>query len=243
MRKSKFICRNLTVICALVGMALVPGKKFVAASPRAGSAGADIRSELRALDAYVVELGRFDKRCAELGKKVVVAQIDFDSQQRIADDLRRRVSGVQGSLQAIVRKLKESGELDNLDQFILSKITDGTSNTFLRREGFKKILETAALQLSNDANQVSSPLDAIRAKVRAHARDSIFETNKSPLSLLAVRASYDPSPAVFDLNLRCRIGWLRVGFSKAFTGDVSQGAQDTVNCHCFGNQSACNSAS
>ena len=117
MRKS--ICRNLTVICALVGMALVPGKKLVAASPRA-SAGADIRSELRALDAYVVELGRFDKRCADLGKKDVVAQIDFDSQQRIADDLRRRVSGVQSSLQAIVRKLKESGELDNLDQFILS---------------------------------------------------------------------------------------------------------------------------
>ena len=50
-------------------------------------------------------------------------------------------------------------------------------------------------------------------------------------------------PAMFDLNLRCRIGWLRVGFSKAFTGDVSQSAQDTVNCHCFGDQSACNGAS
>ena len=243
MRKSKFICRNLTVICALVGMALVPGKRFLAASPPAGSAGADIRSELRVLDAYVIELGRFDRRCADLGKKDFVAQIDFASQQRTADDLRRRVSTVQDSLQAIIRKLKASGEFDNLDQFILSKITDGTSNTFLRREGFKKILETAALQLSNDASQVSNPLDALRAKVNARAHESIFETNKPPLALRSVRVSYAPSPAMFDLNLRCRIGWLRIGFSKAFTGDVSQGAQDTVNCHCLGIQSACNSAS
>ncbi len=244
MSRGTFRHRKLTIICVVLGLTLVSGGKgLVAANPPSGSAGADIRSEIRVLDAYVTELGRFDRQCADLGKREFVTQIDIDAQQRIADDLRRRVSGIQNSLQTIVRKLKDSGEYDNLDQLILAKVTDGTSNTFFRRESFKKILESAVLQLSSDANQVSSPLEALRGKVRAQAHDSIFDTNNSPLALRAVRASYAASPAMFDLNLRCRVGWLRAGFSKAFTGHVSQGAQDTVNCHCLGIQSACNSAS
>lgn len=245
MRKARFSYRSLAILCALLGMTLVPGvKRFVAASPTLSGSyvAADIRSEVRVLDAFVVDLSRFDKRCVELGKQSSLTQSDFDSQQRTAEDLRRRVATVQNSLQSIVRKLKASGEFDRLDDIIVTNIIDGSSNTFFRREGFKKILETAALHLSSDANQISGPLDLLRSKLRAQARGAVFEVNKSSLSFRPIRVAYHPGPVLYDLNLRCRVAWLRLGFGKAFTGEIPKGAQDAVNCHCLGVQSACSAS-
>jgi|GEM_PF-1420473 len=246
MRKASFSFRTLPIICAVIAMLLAQSAKTSVANSSSPLTGAftdvDLNSEGRVLDTFVNDLANLDKKSAELGKKASLTRAEFDSHQKTADDLKRRLSSIQNTLGQIITKLKAAGQWDSLDQIVLAKISDSKFQTLVRRDGFKKSLEDAASGLSNDANQIISPLDALRSKVSAQRQDHITDPGLSALASLAVRVSYDPAPAMFAHNARCSVAWFRVGITAAFSGSghtATDRAYNAVNCYCLGDGAAC----
>ena len=225
--------RKLTAICAVVTTMLI---QVVSASvattspaPSVAFAEADLSSESQTLDSFATDLGKFDKKGGELAKKISLTRAEFAAHEQSANDLKRRVSGIQNALRDAIRKLKAAGQWDNLDQTVLAKISDSRFQTFVRTEGFKKTLEEAASRLSDDANQISNPLDALRNKVLG----AVFEPGTQSLASRAVRVSYTP-PAMLALNFRCRLASLRYGFRFVLERQDVSDAVANFNCQCFG---------
>ncbi|HWP43208.1 MAG TPA: hypothetical protein VNO14_08245 [Blastocatellia bacterium] len=220
-------------ICAAMAMMLAQVMGVSGITTRASASSpftvVGLSSETRVLDSFVTDLARFDKRSAELHKKASVSRTEFDSIRATADDLKRRLTGVQNSLRQMVSKLKAAGQWESLDQAVLAKISDARFQELVRREGFKKILEEAATALSNDASQISAPLDALRNKVQTTASEP---GATSPASH-AVRAAYSPARAVFALDLRCRLASIRLAVNGLFRGGTPE-ARANFNCKCFG---------
>jgi len=232
MTKQRFNYRKLTAIAAVVATILVQvlstSVATTSASPSVTFTDADLNSESRTLDSFVGDLVKFDKKSVELGKKASLTRAEFAGQEQSANDLKRRVSEIQTALREAIRKLKAAGQWDNLDQTLLAKISDPKFQSIVRNEGFKKTVEDAASGL--DANQISTPLDVLRNKVQG----AVLEPGTSLQALRAVRVAYTPSPAMFGLNLRCRLSSIRLAFSGLAHGSPTSGAKVNFNCHCYG---------
>jgi hypothetical protein len=244
MKKLKFNYRKLAALCAVLTIILLQSAahSIAAGSPSLAStsADADLSSEGRTLDSFVDELSAFDKRHAELSKKASLTRLEFEAHQRNANTLKNRVSAVQNALQDIIRKLKAAGQWDNLDAIILAKTSDSRFQDLARRESFKRLLEAASTGLSAEANEISAPLDSLRNQLKGQAHDNLFTPGNSSLALRAIPVAYHPAPAVFAASFRCRLSYLRLGISMAVTkdGKGSKGANDALNCNCFGSCSA-----
>lgn len=199
-------------------------------------ADADLSAEDRIIDSFVNDLGKFDKRGLELGKKAALTRLEFDAHQRDADALRNRVSGVQNALREVIRKLKAAGQWDNLDQIVLAKFNDSKFQEFVRRDGFKRTLEDAALNLSGDAGDIAKPLDSLRRKIQAQASEGGFEPPNSALTSRAVRVAFQPEPVALTAGLRCRAAAVRFGVAGFVYGatDKANKAREAYNCACFG---------
>jgi hypothetical protein len=237
--------RKLTVISAVVTMMLAQIVTTSVATtspvPSPAYADADISAESRTLDAFVIDLGTFDKKGAELAKKASLTRAELDSHERTANDLKRRVSGIQSALVEAIRKLKAAGQWENIDQIVLAKISDSRFQDLVRREGFKKTLEEAASGLSNHANEIVGSLDVLRNKVKAQAQDPIFEPANSTVASRVIRVAYTTAPAMFAFNIKCRLAYLRVGFSGAVksNGQPTDRSVNAMQCYCEGSQPAC----
>ena len=239
------------VILSLAAVVLVQSMHLstsarVISSPSASPSGAftevDLSSESRTLDSFVTDLAKFDRKGVELGKKASLTRAEFAAHEQSANDLKLRVTGIQNALRDAIRKLKAAGQWDNLDQTVLANISDSRFQAFVRSEGFKKTVEETASGLSNDANQISAPLDVLRNKVQGLVLQPITPS----LASRAVRAAYTPPPAMLTFNLRCRLAGVRLGFTGLFHGSTSSrnlinGAIFNFNCQCFGTD--CNAAS
>ena len=245
MRKIGFNYRKMTVLCAVVTIMLAQivttSVATTSSAPAPSFVDADLSSESQTLDDFVNDLGEFDKKSVELGRKVSLTRAEFDSHERTANDLKRRLSGIQSALGAAIRKLKAAGQWDNLDQIVLTKVSDSKFQDLVRRESFKRSLETASTGLSNNPNEVVRPIDALRNKVQGQAPDSVFERGNSSLASRAVRVAYTPAPPMFAAGLRCSLAWIRHGFSAAFdkNGRPSPKAANAQDCYCLGSQEAC----
>ena len=234
---------RLTVMCLVAAALAVPASTSTATtsvmtSPisSAGTALADaeISSESRLLDAFVTDLGRFDKKTADLARKVSFTSSELEGQQRVADDLKRRLSAVQNALRQIIIKLKASGEWGKLDEAVLTQVSDSAFQEISRREGFKRTLEEAASGLTNSANDISRPLDALRSKVKAQLQEPVSEPLRARLAGRPLPVSYSRSGPVFNVSFKCRVAFLRVGFSRAInsSGQASTIAATALKCYC-----------
>jgi hypothetical protein len=237
MNKMRMNYSKLMGICAIFALLLVhlPEKPVAAAT----GTTIDINSEMRTLTTFVTDLGRFDKKRVELGKKESLTRAEFVALQNSSDELKRRLPAVNSTIQEIARKLKAAGQWDNLDATVLAKLDDPKFQSLFRRLGFKQILENAASRLSSDADEISQPLEPLRNRVRA--QNSILEPRHSDLALRAVPVAYEPSPALTATSFRCRFSLLRMGLSRAFgtSGAPSNGAVNAVNCFCLDTASDC----
>jgi chaperonin cofactor prefoldin len=190
---------------------------------------ADVGVESRVLDAFVDDLNSFDRKNRQLGRKASLLQAEVDSQQRAADDLKRRLSSVEEALRQIARKLKTSGQWDTFDETLLAKVANPKFQDFIRREGFKKTLEDSISSLSSDADQITSPLDNLRRKVQA--RNPVFGSATSAFAF-SVPVAYVPEPVLGKFDLRCRLANLRQGLSGFVHGKPTQAANDAQVCAC-----------
>jgi hypothetical protein len=222
----------LAALISLMGLQLATSARTAAA----GLADADLSAEDRIIDSFVNDLGKFDKKGLELGKKASLTRLEFDAHQRDAEALRNRVSGVQNALREVIRKLKAVGQWDNLDQIALAKVRNSTFQDFVRGKGLKRTLEDGALNLSGDAGDIAKPLDSLRRKIQAQASDGGFESGSSSLASRAVRVAFEPEPAVFRDSLRCRAASLRFGITALVFGEgpKTTRAATASNCACEG---------
>jgi hypothetical protein len=232
MNRLKLNYRALTIIGAVltVGVSQFLHTSVANSTPPHPFTDGDVSAESRVLDAFVDDLNSFDRKNRQLGKKESLLQAEFDSQQQAADELKRRLSPVQDALRQIARKLRASGQWDNLDETLLAKISNPKFQDFIRREGFKKTLEDCISSLSNDADQISTPLDNLRRKVQA--RNSAFGSATSAFAFHAVNVAYAPEPVLFTFELRCRLASLRQGLSGFVHGKPTEAANHAQGCAC-----------
>jgi hypothetical protein len=202
-------------------------------------AGVNLKSEARILDAWVNDLITYDKQCKQLSLKSRITRAELDPVQRSSDDLTRRLSSVQSALREAIRKLKAAGQFDNLDATIAAKIKDAKFQSVARQNSFRRTLEEAADQLSGEAVEISAPLESLRKKATAHLQSPHFKPTGSNQAF--VRAAYSPASAMFAASLRCRIAWLRFGFSQAFDENLqpSDKARSSVGCYCQNDRLDC----
>jgi hypothetical protein len=229
--------RGAAVVLALVALVLAQSLFQAGSAGASTGVGADVNlsSEGRIIDNYVDNLVQYDKKVSEAAKKASLTRAEFDALQLLADDLKRRLSTVQGALRGAVSKLQLAGELANLDQTILRKIVSPRFQALVRNEGFKRTLEEAASGLANDAAEISQPLDALRSKLRAQAP----ERGLNPQVLRLVRVAYTTAPVVFGKSLRCRLAYVQGGLSGAYYGRPSDKSINRVSCYCDADGASC----
>ena len=240
MKRKKLTIITLAIICAVataIFSKLVPTSvatipSGAVSTPAIGDA--DLSAESRTLDDFLTAVGNFDTKNAELARKESLTREELNTHEGAANDLKQRLSGVQNALREVMRKLKAAGEWDNLDKIVLEKIHDARMQDFIRREGFKRILEQTASGGSTDADEFVRPLNLLRNKVRAQIQNS-FEPSDSRIFRVS-RVSFTPSVVMAATGLRCRLSMLREGLSAGFSdnGSASKGSLDAVQCHCFG---------
>lgn len=237
MRKATRNYRKPTAICAVLTIIFfqnVGSSGALAPQPPSTAFTAlDLGPESRILDAFFNDLVKLDKRSADLRKKESLTSTEFEAHQRTADALKRRLSEVQDALREVIRKLKAAGEWDEgLDARVLTKIDNPRARDLFRRDSFKKSLEDAASQLSNDGDQIDSSFGNLRNKVKAQLQDPIFGPGGSALPLHTVRVGYAPAPSIVGFSLRCRLASVRVGISGFVHGHATQAANDALSCAC-----------
>lgn len=240
MKRVRINDRSLIGIWVIAGLSVLHIAKTPV--PTAAFTGVDLNSEIRTLDSFVTDLGKLDKRRVELAKNGSLTSAEFTSLQNSAEDLKRRLSAVQNSLREITRKLKAAAQWEDLDATVLAKIGDSKLQSLIRRLGFKQVLENAASRFSSEGDEISSPVDDLRERVKkAQVQPSIFEPRNSAFTLRNARVAYDPAPALTETSLRCRVSLLRFGLSRAFSssGHASQNSIDATNCFCFDSPNAC----
>lgn len=215
--------------------------------PSRTNADVDLSSELRLLDSYANDLSAFDKNFTVVSKKDSLTKNEFDGLQRSADDLKRRLSGLQTEIGQIVRKLKAAGQWDKLDDTVLAHIDDARVRNQLSQIGFKRLLEEASSQLSGDGSEITGPVELLNRKISAGVHDSNLDRGDDALSLRAVPANYRAEP-LFKLSVRCRIAAVRAGIygfvqaspvQEAPGGSHGNHINNQLNCYCGGQEAAC----
>lgn len=242
MRRKNFINRKLMALSAIVATLLVQiVSTSVATTSPPALTDVDLSAEIRTLDTFLNDLVSYDRRGKELSRKPALTRAELVAYEQTATDLKRRLFGVQNALRQVITKFKAAGLYERLNETALERVTDPDLQAFARREDFKRLLEDAASNLSNETNQISAPVEALRSKVQAQMQDRLNDRGESDLARRAIRVAYTPTPAVLALNLMCRMAYLRAYVTKAFSRDLlpSERSNNAYQCYCQGNGAAC----
>jgi hypothetical protein len=240
MKKTRHYYPGLTAIAAgLVLVALLTASAARAVRP-SSAVPVDLSSELRSLDSYTNDLASFDKTFRLASKKNSLTRNEVDGLQRNADDLKRRLSGLQSALGQIINKLKAANEWDKLDETALAQITDARVRSQLSQVGLKRLLEQAAAGDAVDGNEITAPVEALRRKIASSSYDFDPYGRGESTTWRPVQASYSAEP-VFAQSVRCRLSCIRAGIygfvqhspiQAAPKGSTGNDINNRVNCFC-----------
>jgi hypothetical protein len=227
--------QKLMVLCGIVAVTLAQSLSTSTAinAPRTGGLNEpDLSSEDRALEAYIQDLGNFEKKVAQFERKGDLSRNEFVQLEGTAEGLKGRLASVQNAVRSVVVKLKSTGNWDDLDAKLLPKISDSRLQAHFRQNSFKQALEKAAADLNNQANEISSPLDSLRKKISAQLQGP---DSRNDSELILVRIAYSAKPAMTKVtSLRCRLSNIRLGISGFVHSDGPTGSASRANiCACY----------
>jgi hypothetical protein len=226
---------KLTAVVAALAIALISFMRPSTAKSQPAlvanaASGADLANEERVIGKYFDDLVAYDKQSAELGKRARLVSADLEPLQSKSDDLKGRLSGIQNTVREIVSKLKAANEWNDLDTSIAAKITEGSSNAFLKETSFKQLLEASSNSLTSHANEISTPLDDLRKRLTSRYDNGA--------DVQIVRAGYE-APIPFTAGgLRCTIGTIRIKLIIKLGGVPTRETADKVFQACHPGQSS-----
>jgi len=226
MIKSGFSYVKLIAVVAVLAISLISSLRPSAATtgPMVAAPDVELRSEQQIITRYADDLIVYENQAAELGKRAALVNTDVEPLQRKSDDLKGRLSGVQNAVREMVRKLKAANEWDDLDTRAATRIRDTRQRSFFQESSFKQLLQESE-NIGSQANEISSPLDALRRKVTSR--------NDGGAQVQMVRAAFT-EPAPFESgSLGCRVGRLGLKIVIGLGGTPSREQSDRVfnRCH------------
>jgi hypothetical protein len=113
---------------------------------------------------------------------------------------------------------------------VFSKITDARAQSQFRQTSFKRLLEESSTQLTSDANEISGPLDLLRSRLSARARDLEWDSSGSRVRF--VNAAYAPPAPALKLSLSCRLANVGLGVSGFIHGKPTEKSYEAYTCAC-----------
>ncbi len=232
MFKRKLAYRVLAALGVAMALALIHGSNkstAVGTASAAPLAEADLSSEERTLNKFLDDWSKFNKKWVELGKKNSVTHIELEPLDREASDLKRRLADVQNAVRNIVTKLKAANQWNDFDAIVLSKTTNTKAQAHFRKVSLRQVLDEATSQLTNDQNEISSPVESLRSKLSARVYDDLRYGNAFS-NVRIVTATYQP--AAFKFSLACRLAQVRLGVSGFIHGNPTDAALDALDCTC-----------
>jgi hypothetical protein len=200
----------------------------------------DLDLELGVLNTFFTELAKFDNKCIEFSRRSELTAAEFESLERAGNELKRRLSVVEGSLRDVIRKLQDAGLWERLNEIVLEKTPDELL-PYIEQENFNEDLEEAASGISNSADELVSALDSLRNLVRAQVGEPIFRPGHSALASRVVRVSYRSAAAPSPAPVRCRLAKIRLRIDMLFFDENSTVPKSAfaVGCYCNGDAGDC----
>lgn len=233
MPRSRFISyrfAGLLVVMVLIMVQSVGIARVRTSQPSQRTTNINLDSEFRALDGFLDDWLKFHKQQLALTRKSSINNTEFNTLKSSSEGLRNRCSEFQTAVRDLVRKLKEAGRWNSLDEEILAKSDNERFKSGLREGGGpKRILEDASSQFCNQAkNEITEPVERLRPKLSAQTQQLRFPTS----ALSFVGASYQPPAPAFKYAFRCTGSIIRILARMAVGKDQFEG-QAYKNWECF----------
>jgi hypothetical protein len=239
MNKARLNWRKLTALGAVLALTLIQSVSMSRAttiSPPLKTTSTDVKldSELRVLDSFFDDWLKVYKQHGVLSKKASVTSTEFNAFKSSSEGLKNRCSQLEGAIRDIIKKLKEAGRWEGLDDEVLAKANDEKLKSDLREGGgLKHLLEDAASQYCSQAeNEITGPVESLRPRVSAQVQDLFFEQAAQDYKLRMVRVAYDPATPMVTKPVRCLGATIRVAVHMVVathTGPAGSNRQ----CFCF----------
>lgn len=240
MNKAKINWRKLTALCAVLALTLIQGVSMSrASSPPLKTTSTDVKfnSELRTLDSFFDDWLKLYQQHSVLSKRASVTSTEFNAFKSSSEGLKNRCSDFQQAIRDVIKKLKDAGRWNGLDDEVLAKTNDQRLKSDLREAGgLKKLLEAAASQFCSQAeNEITNPIESLRPKLSAQVQDLFFEQEAQDYKLRMVRVAYDPATPMEVRTYRCIGATIRLAVRLVVTGGTAGSALGNRNCFCFDN--------
>jgi hypothetical protein len=219
---------------ALLAVTQIPQLRPATVKAQPPAAEADLRNEHRLITRYLEDLSAYDKQTAELGKRGRLVAADLEPVESRSRDLKARLSGVQNAIREIVKKLKASDEWADLDQNLVSRITNARDKSFFQQNSFKKFLEDGSNDLVSHDTEITAPLDSLRKKL---SRRTSFDGEAQ-----FVNAAYIAPTPFFGAFGKCLMANIQLGLTWRLGGQESQKNQNQRLCYCDPSPTTCAAA-
>jgi len=239
MKRASFNYRNLIAVAVLLALTAVFGISALRTANSAPTSvdsppvnrapvGVDLASEERLLGKYLDDLIVYERECRELGRRTRLVSADLDVATRRSNELKGRLSEVQGAFREVVRKLKAANQWDNLNATIAATIIDPNERREFEELNFKQLLDDGANSLTSHGDEISGPLDNLRRKV---ARLALPSSGDSAFAI--VPAAYHPAtPPMFLISVKCLVAGAKRGIVGAMGNKSNPHSTDVWSCAC-----------
>ncbi len=176
MRSPKLTHRNVTVICCLWSLAILPPamrsgvKTPLAPSMMTYATLPDLSRESKVIESYVDDLDKFNKQCAQLNHKTTLTETELNQIESAAGKLNVRSAEIQDAARRIITKLKDANQWNGVDAQLVS-LSNGESQSRFRKFSFRTLLEETAADASSQ-NETNAYITTIRAKLNNSSTDA-----------------------------------------------------------------------
>lgn len=188
----------------------------------------NLSAEEQTITSFDNILNRFDKSASDLGKKVAIARIEFNSAKAQADEIKKQIPPLQQAIRSLVSKLGSAKQFDIVEAKLVAAIRNESVKSSIRGQGgLKRVLEQAASQSSGLATDIDSLLEGLTRKVSA--RD---DEGRSDLSLRAVRVSFVQGAGPAGKRFRCTLALAKATIEMATKGEISDRTRQNLETFC-----------
>jgi hypothetical protein len=230
MTKAKSNYSKLAALCAVLAMVLTQNvRPSLATAPPMDDTfkAVKIHFETQTISQYRENLITFLKSVDELLAKPSVSKAELAKVTQTADNLKRQASEVAWSVEAIIKKLKASGEWNNLNTLIQAKIKDRRVLSLLTQNSNinDRLLRAADEIRTGSGISLDGSVRGLNSKVIGQQIHPVTNREAQVSGFNVVRVGYHPATFRKLGFFACVVLGVFV-ISKIINGDITE---DEVN--------------